>query len=139
MSWQPSKKLIAQGLYESGYLRVLFDPKALGTVIPDALRASAQAAFDYGAALPIPTDDTVIDDEGIHATLSFNQEPFFTKLPWSSVFCLLSPNHGTVAWPADVPKAVVDEHMKGQEAPKTSVTAEASEKKARPAWLKAVE
>lgn len=135
MSWQPSKKLIAQGLYESGYLRVLFDPRGSGSIIPEHLRTAVQAAFDYGAGLPIPTDDTVIDDEGIQATLSFSQTPYFTRIPWSSVFCMLSPNHGTVAWPEDVPKAAVDDHMKRQEPVEPSVP----ETKPRPAWLKAVE
>jgi len=135
MSWAPSKKLVAQGLYESGHLRVIFDPQAAEALIPEYLKTAVQVAFDYGAALAKPTTDAVIDDDGIHATLSFDQTPFYTSVPWSAVFCVLSPPHGTVVWPADVPKHVVAEHAIETEPLPPPEPA----KKPRPAWLKAVD
>ena len=138
----PSKKLITQGLYESGYVRVLFDPMAAGVVAPEYLKGPAQVAFDYGMALPVPIPDLDISDEGIRATLSFDRVPQRTFVPWGAVYCVVSPNFGTVAWPADVPTSVAAESKAAVRGEPGAYPPEAAKpvepKKARPDWLKSV-
>lgn len=137
------KKFIALGMYESGRLQVFFNTCAEGVVIPEHVRAYPQGQFDYGAELPIPIPDLVIDDSGISATLSFNRTPFKTFLPWGAVFLMMAGTadmRGHMAWPKDMPQQTVEAKADAQVVAGGAGSASSlPAKRERPDWLKLVD
>lgn len=132
---RPSKKTTALWLYESGTLEVIFKPNVAGVIVPEHLKASTGVMFTYGVGMPIPITDTVIDDEGISATLSFNRTPCSTFVPWAAVFVLQAKTDefgAGMLWPEDAPTA---EDAAAQAAP---APVEEPAKRERPSWMKAV-
>ena len=57
-----------------------------GLEIPSFLKLPL--VLEYGLNMPNPIQELRWDDDGIHATLSFNQEPFDTFVPWNSVVAM---------------------------------------------------
>jgi hypothetical protein len=71
-------------LCHHGQVIVALDGGAPGVVLPGHLLDS-QVVLDYNLNAVIPIPDLEATDEGIHATLSFQREPFATFVPWSAV------------------------------------------------------
>ena len=64
------------------------------------------AMLEYGWSLPIPIPDLRWTDQGIFATLSFNQTHYPTFVPWSSVVAIAPKGQGLiVAWEWTLPGA----------------------------------
>jgi hypothetical protein len=58
--------------------------------------------FVYGLNLPNPIPDLTCDQQGIRATLSFNQTPHLTFVPWAAVLCIVLAEKGiAVSWKPD--------------------------------------
>mgnify|MGYP001246848851 FL=1 len=62
-----------RALLEKSEARVYLDARKTGVVLPAHLRAEPQLRLDYSYGFHPPIADLVIDDQGIGATLSFNQ------------------------------------------------------------------
>ena len=139
-------------LLENAEARVHLDARRPGVVLPDRLCADGHVRLDYGYRFTPPIPDLTLDDEGIHATLSFSRVPFRTFVPWSAVYLIADfEGHGAV-WQEDIPPDVLASF--GQAAPPASkpslVACEAPAdegggdeppppgKKPRPPWLKIV-
>ena len=69
-----------------GGVRVLIDGESDGVVLPAGLRKPIVIEYELEPVVPIP--DLVVDDDGIHATLSFSREPRRTFVPWSGVVAI---------------------------------------------------
>jgi len=52
--------------------------------------------LEYGWGLPIPMLDLSCGETGIRATLSFNQTPFDTFVPWEAVVAIAPRGRGVV-------------------------------------------
>lgn len=106
---QPSKKEVIQALLERAEARVHLDGRREGVILPDHLRGDGHVRLDYGYGFSPPIPDLVIDDQGIHATLSFRRVPFRTFVPWSSIYLIADFDGNGAVWQEDLPKDLVDE------------------------------
>lgn len=142
------KKLIAQGLYESGWLEVYFNPRVEGVLVPEHIKGLDHVKFDYGTSMPVPIEDLDIGDLGISATLSFNRTPFKTFLPWDAVFTMQASTPtlmGGAAWPMSIPDSV-HKKLEPEEAVEPAGESQAAvvgapvptPKRERPAWMRVV-
>ena len=74
------------------------------------------AVLEYGWSMPISIPDHKWDNKGISATLSFDQSPFHTFVPWDAIVAIGPKGQGViVSWDFYVP-AVVQEEVNPQPA-----------------------
>jgi stringent starvation protein B len=99
----PSKKDVMLTLLERAEARVHLDARRPGVLLPAHLRGQSHLRLDYGYGFTPPIHDLVIDDEGIHATLSFSRQPFATFVPWSAVFLIADFEGQGAVWQSDLP------------------------------------
>jgi hypothetical protein len=98
-------------LFTQGRVSVHLDPRREGVELPPAIRARRAVRLDYGLALPLPTEDVFLSDDGIRCTLSFDRTPTMTFVPWSAIFAVAGPTGDGIAFDEDVPtdiKAAAD-------------------------------
>jgi hypothetical protein len=106
------KRLIFDECLSLNTLMVIFEPDAPGVEIPVSVKKPmldeegrstgkhALVIFDYGLDMPKPIDDLDVSDEGIRATLSINNEPHATFVPWDSIVHIAMKDNSFVAsWP----------------------------------------
>jgi len=125
----PSKKLIMQGFLASGYVQVLVNPRVSDICLPQRVCGMNAVLLHYGDAVSDPSiQDLVLDDDGISATLSFNKEPFPTRVPWAAVWLIGTEGHSHVVWPDDCPTDFQ------QDIPAAVI----EPRRARPEWLRVV-
>lgn len=86
-----------------GWVSVLLDPRRKGVRLPVHLCRESHIVLQYGFHMPIPMYDLLIDEEGIFATLSFQQVPCETFVPWSAVFAMSDGEQQLQIWRTDVP------------------------------------
>jgi hypothetical protein len=68
-----------------------------GLIVPGFLKFPTM--FVYGLNLTIQIPDLKYDDHGIYATLSFDQTPYETYVPWAVVFGIILPSRGIgISW-----------------------------------------
>lgn len=134
----PEKKTVMMELLQDAWVYVVLDPRKDGVKLPDHLRNQPRLVLQYGYNMPMPIADLTIDDQGIHATLSFSRVLHATSVPWSAVFAIHDGDKRGLVWEADIPK---DVEVAAQPAPPPDPPAPAPEKpakKPRPSYLKLV-
>jgi len=104
-----SKREVAEHILAEGLLHVHLDARREGVIVPEHLRAQPNLILAVGrTGLAVPIPDLVVDEHGIHGTLSFEGEPFACTVPWSAVFALADTRaRGRVFredMPPDLPK-----------------------------------
>ncbi len=133
---QPSKREVMLALLERAEARVHLDARRAGVVLPDRLRGDGHVRLDYGYGLQPPIPDLLIDDEGIHATLSFSRVPFATFVPWSAVYLIADFDGNGAVWQEDIPTDLLEVTETPSEPPPDPKPA--SGKRPRPSHLKLV-
>ena len=92
-------------LFTQGRVRVTLDGRAPGVDLPDDLKMVPILMLDYGLDLPRPTNDIQLADDGIRCTLSFNQIPRATFVPWAAIYAIRTDVGGiefSESMPADI-------------------------------------
>ena len=111
-----------------------------------AFSGQAHLRLDYGYGFTPPIPDLVIDDAGIHATLSFNRVPFSTFIPWSAIYLIADFDGNGAVWQEDIPSDLKMEQDAGgappsaqpNPTPPQEPSPNDSGKKPRPSHLKLV-
>ncbi|HJU21030.1 MAG TPA: ClpXP protease specificity-enhancing factor SspB [Casimicrobiaceae bacterium] len=138
----PRKRDVMQALIDRAEARVHLDARRAGVRLPQRLLGSGHVLLDYGYGLQPPIPDLVLDDEGIHATLSFSRCPFATFVPWSAVYLITDFDGNGAVWQEDIPADLLDaadaECAPGAPAPREEKPREPPPKKPRPSHLKLV-
>ncbi len=127
-------------LLERTEARVHLDCRRPGVVLPARFLDEAHLRLDYGYNFEPPIPDLVVDDDGIHATLSFNRQPFATFVPWAAVYLIADFDGNGAVWQEDIPAdLMVDgEGRAPKPRPPGSEPPEPPPKKPRPSHLKLV-
>lgn len=94
-------------LLEHSLVRVCFDARVEGVVVPPPYKTTPDLGLDLGLNMPVPVHDLSIDEDAWSATLSFNRIPFFCVVPWPAVFAILSEGGYGAIWEDDVPREVI--------------------------------
>lgn len=80
------------------------DPRREGVSIPPQFRKQPELVLQVGLNMAVPIRDLEVEDDGVSCTLSFNRSPFWCRMPWSSIFAIVSDeDRRGVVWPEDVP------------------------------------
>ena len=90
-------------LLERAEARVHLDARRDGVRLPARFLAEAHLRLDYGYGFAPPIPDLTIDDDGIHATLSFSRVPFATFIPWTAVYVIADFEGNGAVWQDDIP------------------------------------
>src|SRR6476659_2426032 len=96
-------------LLERAEARVHLDARRDGVVLPERLLGDGHVRLDYGYHFAPPIPDLTIDDDGIHATLSFNRLPFQTFVPWSAVYLIADFDGNGAVGQDDIPADLLDQ------------------------------
>jgi stringent starvation protein B len=100
---RPSKHQAFLALLQEGRPSLHLDARREGVVVPEHLKADPHLVLQYGIDLPIPIVDLVVDERGVHATLSFSRTPHGTFVPWAAVYVIATEDGRGVLFPEDVP------------------------------------
>jgi stringent starvation protein B len=103
---RPSKQDAFLALLREDWTSLHLDARRPGVIVPAQLRNDAHLVLQYGHDLPIPIPDLVVDDYGVHATLSFSRTPHPTVVPWSAVYIVACADGRGVLYHEDVPEDV---------------------------------
>ena len=90
-------------LLERAEARVHLDARRDGVRLPARFLLEAHLRLDYGYGFAPPIPDLTIDDDGIHATLSFSRVPFATFIPWTAVYVIADFEGNGAVWQDDIP------------------------------------
>jgi hypothetical protein len=136
----PSKKEVMLALLERAEARVHLDARRDGVVLPERLLGDGHVRLDYGHHFSPPIPDLIVDDDGIHATLSFNRAPFQTFVPWSAVYLIADFDGNGAVWQDDIPSDLLDPSVatEGEVATQEPEPPKPPGKKPRPSHLKLV-
>lgn len=96
-------------LLERAEARVHLDARKGGVTLPPRFRAEGSLRLDYSYSFSPPIPDLVVDDEGIHATLSFNRVAHATFVPWSAVYLISDYDGNGAVWQEDIPPDILDD------------------------------
>lgn len=102
----PKRDVMLALLQQADSVYVNFDPRREGVLVPPQLKKSARVVLQYGMNMAIPIPDLDVGEGGIGATLSFDQRPCWTFVPWSAVFAIVSRDQRGMLWESDVPPEV---------------------------------
>lgn len=108
MTTPPSKPDVMRALLERSEARVYLDARRDGVKLPAHLRAEPQLRLDYSYGFHPPIPDLVVNDEGIAATLSFNQRPQPTFIPWAAIYLIADYDGNGAVWQDDIPGEVLE-------------------------------
>lgn len=111
-----------RALLEHAEAQVHFDARKRGVELPDRLLGSPNVRLDYGYGLVPPIPDLAVDEDGIHATLSFNRVPFKTFVPWEAVFLIADFSGRGAVWREDLPAELTAELVPDASEPQQHVT-----------------
>jgi stringent starvation protein B len=131
-------------LLERAEARVHLDARRPGVILPARFLGEAHLRLDYGYGFQPPIPDLTIEDDGIHATLSFSRQPFNTFVPWTAVYVIADFDGNGAVWQDDIPADLPIERTTpdGIEAvgppPEPPKAPEPPGKKPRPSHLKLV-
>jgi hypothetical protein len=132
-------------LLERAEARVHLDARRDGVVLPERLLGDGHVRLNYGYHFTPPIPDLAVDDDGIHATLSFDRRAIATFVPWSAVYLIADFDGNGAVWQDDIPADLLDQIGAGGEpvtpAPTltpTKTPEEGPPKKPRPSHLKLV-
>jgi hypothetical protein len=144
----PTKREVMLALLERAEARVHLDARRPGVELPARFLGQAHLRLDYGYGFTPPIPDLVIDEAGIHATLSFNRIPFATFVPWSAIYLIADFDGNGAVWQEDIPSDLKMEQDAGGSPPSAKPETAPNEteppsspepgKKPRPSHLKLV-
>lgn len=97
-----------RALLERSEARVYLDARKDGVRLPAHLRSEPQLRLDYSYGFHPPIADLIVDDDGIGATLSFNQRPQQTFIPWRAVYLIADYDGNGAVWQDDIPGEVLE-------------------------------
>lgn len=117
MHQPPSKKEVMLALLERAEARVHLDARREGVVLPERLLGDGHVRLNYGYHFTPPIPDLVVDDEGIHATLSFDRRPFGTFVPWRAIYLIADFDGNGAVWQEDIPADLLDQMGDGADEP----------------------
>jgi hypothetical protein len=104
-----SPQEVLEGLLEKGTVYLHVNPDTEGVSVPERLKAQPSVILQIGYDMSIPIPDLHIDDTGVCATLSFSRSPFLCKLPWSSIFAMVSDDGKALLWPQNIPDGMLQD------------------------------
>ena len=84
------KKQIFEHYLPTNVLVYIADLNACRGIPPEVFTPGQLLALDYGLSMPNPISNFKVDDDGIYATLSFNQTPTATFVPWFAVVSIFN-------------------------------------------------
>ena len=106
---ESNKRETMESFLAEGMVQVLLDSRREGVEVPDHLKGDPMLRLNISGRFGLPLE---VDDWGIHATLTFSGDPFECKLPWPSVYIMLSHVTGEPCFfPSDVPQEYVSEAL----------------------------
>jgi stringent starvation protein B len=105
-------------LLERAEARVHLDARRPGVALPPRFLDEPHLRLDYGYRFTPPIPDLVIDDAGIHATLSFNRLPCATFVPWSAIYLIADFDGNGAVWQEDIPSDLMVDGPEGDEPPR---------------------
>ena len=125
----PNKVEVMRSLLERSEARVYLDARREGVLLPPHLRAEPQLRLDYSYSFHPPIADLVVNDEGIAATLSFNQRSQPTFIPWGAIYLIADYDGNGAVWQDDIPREVLERVAEALEkqpitVPATKISAE---------------
>lgn len=86
---------------------VFVDSRREDVVVPTDELRQPKLVLCYGADLAKPIPDLVVDDRGIHATLSFGNVAAHTSVAWPAVYAMNCPGDDRIMiWSPSVPPDV---------------------------------
>ena len=88
-------KAFKEGL-EKGIVMITLDATRLDVSVPSYLSEDIYLSLNYSYTYQLP--DFAFDEEGVSATLSFNEGYFYCLVPWEAVYRV-----GNQVWPEDFP------------------------------------
>jgi hypothetical protein len=113
----PPKKDVALALLEESSVFIHLDPRRPDVVVPKSFMGQPQLVLQVGLNMAIPIPDLKIDDIGITCTLSFNQRPFWCRIPWAAVYALVGEDGRGGVWADDVPPEIQLQKQQAKPAP----------------------
>lgn len=109
-----TKRDLVESLLDRGMVMVTLDARSPGVDVPPRLRDDGRLRLNLSHRFGLSMD---LNDWGVHATLTFGGVPHPCKLPWGSIYQVLS--HATseqYVFPADVPDDLFPEGEEGSAA-----------------------
>ena len=107
---EKSKRDILSELLDKGMVQILLDSRKTGVVLPDHLAEDMQLRLNLSRRFGLPIELT---EEGVSATLTFQDVPHACVLPWDCIFAMISYVTGDpVLFSEDVPLEVIFEAEK---------------------------
>ncbi len=104
-----NKRDTMESFLAEGMVLVQLDSRVDGVEVPDHLRGDPTLRLNISGRFGLPLD---VDDWGIHATLTFQGDPFECKLPWNAIYIVISHVTGEPClFPSDVPPEYVSEAL----------------------------
>ena len=88
-------KAFKQGL-EKDIVMITLDATHAGVSVPSQFSKSVHLSLNYSYRYNLP--DFAFDEEGVSATLSFDEGYFYCLVPWEAVYRI-----GDHVWPEDFP------------------------------------
>lgn len=85
---------------------VVLDSRRPDVELPAEHKSAPGLVLHYGLNMARPIPDLFADEEGISGTLSFNQCPVQTFVPWSAVYAMFIPDVAGAFWQDDCPPDV---------------------------------
>ena len=94
-SENPKLKAFKEGL-EEGVVALVLDARCPGVQVPLAYVETSVLVLNFSYKYNLP--DFAFDEEGVSATLTFDEGYFYCLVPWTAVYRI-----GDQAWPEDFP------------------------------------
>ncbi len=96
-----SKQLVLAELLEQGMVLVTLDARVVGVDVPAHLADDPQLRLNLSYRFGLPM---TLDESGVDATLTFGGQPHKCRIPWESIYLMVSHVTGRpILFPADVP------------------------------------
>jgi stringent starvation protein B len=94
---------------DRGKVMVTLDARRPGVTVPTHFAEESQLNLDFSERFGLA--DFVYDERGVRASLSFNRQPFFCDVPWSSVYSLFShaEDGERLTWPRSLPSEILEQ------------------------------
>ena len=130
---ETNKRETMESFLAEGMVLVQLDSRVDGVQVPDHLAGDPTLRLNISGRFGLPLD---LDEWGIHATLTFQGDPFECKLPWNAIYIVISHVTGEPClFPSDVPPEYVSEalgHLKNTGIATAAAKAEPVEEAAEP-------
>ena len=102
----PQKFAVFSRFIAKGKVMVTLDARRTGVNVPSHLANEPQLNLDFSERFGL--SDFMYDERGVRASLSFNRQPFFCDVPWSSVYALFSHvDNERLTWARALPQEIL--------------------------------